>query len=371
MPLPRAPRFATRSLCALAIAGAPLAAQSSEVRGVVVDSASGVGISGVEVRVEGSALFAFTDLQGRFQVAGDLPRDGVLRVRRLGFVPRSLPFARADTLLHLGLAPQVRHLAAVVVRGERTKHTGRLAGYYERLEHRTVGQFITRADLEREKPPQLSDMLKRTLGVQMGRNRGSIMGSVRMRGRDCAPLIWLDGAALGGADVDIDAFSPESIEGIELYLGASSAPQRYQASRGQSECGTVLLWSRGPDTDPIRRGASVAPAELEALIAAHTVYAADEVDLPAALDSASLASVAYPPSLRAAGIGGLVVAEFVVDARGRVEEANFNILSATSPLLMAAVQDAIRAAAFRPALRAGQAVRQVVRQPFEFHPPPR
>jgi len=355
------------SLLALCPTATAQKAASRPITGVVTDSVAGVGINGAEVLLEGTSLRTVTGEQGMFRLEGTPEGDGTLRVRRLGFHPKSVLVRGAADHVQVQLSASVQMLASVIVRAERGRYTGRLAGYYERLERRTQGQFITRADLEREHPAQLTDMLQRSPGIRITRGRPGAQ-SVRMRGRDCRPLIWIDGAPMSAADVDLDSFSPESLEGIELYLGAASAPQRYQGPRGRSECGTVLLWSRGPDTDPIRRGAAASPTELEALVAAHTVYTADEVDLPAALDSASLPAITYPPSLRAAGVGGLVIAEFVVDARGRVEEENFNILSSTSPLLMAAVQDAIRGAAFRPALRGGQAVRQLVRQPFEFQP---
>jgi TonB family protein len=169
--------------------------------------------------------------------------------------------------------------------------------------------------------------------------------------------------------VDIDSFSPSSLEGIELYLGSTNAPSRYQAMRGKSECGTILLWSRGTDTEPKPASRGVTPTQLESLIASLSVFTSDEVDTTAALDTVATPPVPYPPSMRAAGINGLVVAEFVVDTTGGVEPDNFGIVEATDPLFADAVRDALRTAVFRPAVRRGRVVRQLVRQPFEFHAP--
>jgi TonB family protein len=169
------------------------------------------------------------------------------------------------------------------------------------------------------------------------------------------------------SDVDLDSFSPASLEEIELYLG-SSAPAAFVAARGQSECGTILLWSRGMDTEPRQGGYSVTPEELAALLESLSVFSSDQVETRAVLDAAGGWTVPYPPSLRASGTSGRVVAEFVVDTLGRVEQSHFGIVSSTHPLFSMAVRESAGSARFRPALRAGHRVRQLVRLPFDFHP---
>ncbi len=358
-------------LCAFGDARVALA-QGRALVGVVRDSARGLGIAGAEVRIDGTAFRALTDERGAFRFADGTATASTLSVRRLGFVPRVVPISAAESAasIEVALVSSAQPLAAVVVRAERTKYTGRLAGYYERLERRSIGTFITRSDLERERPSQITDMIQRAPGVNLARGRPGML-RVRMRGRDCSPLIWLDGAALSLGDVDLDAFSPASLEGVEMYLGAASAPQRYQAARGKNECGTILLWSRGPDTEPPIASRGMDPSELEALIATLSVFTAEQVDDPAVLDSATMPTVAYPPSLRATGMSGVVIAEFVVDTTGRVEAETFGAISATDPLFVASARAAVAGASFRPARRKGQRVRQLVRLPFEFTAPSR
>ncbi len=337
-----------------------------EISGTVADSASGVGIALVEVSLDGSTTKVLTDEHGAFRLAArDVPL--ALRIRRLGFEPRTIAVSAAQSRspLTIRLVPSTRYLDVVVVNAQRTKYTGRLAGYYTRLERRTQGVFITREDLEREHPTQLTDMLQRQPGVRITRGRPGAQ-SIRMRGRECRPLVWLDGTAMPAGDVDLDSFSPASLEGIELYLGAS-APAGFQAARGQSECGTVLLWSRGTDTEA-RRGSMATPAELEDLLQTLRVFTADQVDTPAALDPGAPWAVVYPPSLRATATSGRVVAEFVVDTLGRVESAHFGIVSSTDPLFSGAVRVSLASARFTPAVRRGRLVRQLVRLPFDFNP---
>lgn len=74
----------------------------------------------------------------------------------------------------------------------------------------------------------------------------------------------------------------------------------------------------------------------------------------------------YPEALRAAGVEGTVVAEFVVDTAGRVEPASVTLADGAHPPFAQAVRQALRAMRFRPAEVDGRRVRQRVRQPFAF-----
>lgn len=360
------------------IPGAGIAAQSAPVAvavplaGVVVDSLAGLGIAGAQLTIAGTSFSTTTDGRGAFRFTDGGGRALTIQVRRLGFRPGAVSVSAEprEQAIRVVLAPSVHAIAPVEVRADRTRYTGRLAGYYQRLERRTQGQFITRADIEREKPAQLTDMLQRTPGVRITRGRPGAQ-SVRMRGRDCRPMIWLDGAPMASADVDLDSFSPGSLEGIEMYLGSNTAPPRYQMARGQSECGTILLWSRSSDSDLHGPTASVSPETLELLIQSLSVFSSDEVDSPVSLEAWGVWEVPYPPAMRATGESGSVVAEFVVDTLGRVEREHFGIVSSSNPLFTEAVSDAMRTVVFRPAMRQGRRVRQLVRQPFDFVPPGR
>lgn len=75
---------------------------------------------------------------------------------------------------------------------------------------------------------------------------------------------------------------------------------------------------------------------------------------------------AYPSMERAAGITGEVVARFVVDTTGRVEQGSAEVLSETSPSFGAAVLNVLPRYRFTPARVQGRAVRQLVEQRFVF-----
>jgi TonB family protein len=356
----------TSASCATVVA-MPLRAQSPASVVGRVTAETGLGLTGADIAVSGTQLRATTDDRGEFRLPSVPAGIVEVRARRLGFRPDAVtitvPVSGTESVsIKLEVASQ--ELQPVFVRGQSVKYTGRLAGYYERLEHRNSGVFITRDQIERDNPRTLNQLLQRTPGITTLRQRDGSVG-VRMRDRTCAPLVWLDGSALPTGQVDLDTFEPSTLEGIELYLGSTGAPARYSWSRDLSNCGTILLWTRGSDTDvPHTRLSS--PSEIEALVASLAVYTADQVDRPAARDSAAALDIPYPPSLFAAHTRGTVVAEFVVDTEGHVEKSTFGIVASTHPLFADAVRTAILAATFRPAIRQGKAVRQLVHQPFEF-----
>jgi TonB family protein len=255
-------------------------------------------------------------------------------------------------------------LRPVIVRATAGRYTGRLAGFYERLESGLGGHFVTRDDIEQGNPRLLTDILRRVAGLEVLRGT-----RVRMRGRTCAPLVWLDGIAMPSGEVDLNSFPPSSIEGIELYLTASGAPQRYQGTVDRSRCGTILLWSRGPDTEMRRRPAPTPAQEFEQRYAHRDVFTAAEVDVAARRDTTSPLAVVYPPELFADRVGGSVVVEVVVDTAGRIEAGTFGILFSSHPLFARAVQDALHRAVFHAAVLDGRRVPQIVQIPFRFDPP--
>lgn len=340
---------------------------SGVVSGIVTDT-TGAPVTAAEVTMTGAVLRSVTDERGVFHLAGVPAGSAVLSIRRMGFAPSSISVTVSQANLrveglHVRLSPLPSVLSPVRVISRRADHTGRLAGYYQRLEKRGGGYFITRDQIDRENPRTLSQLLLHVPGIRPYKGRAGSQG-IRMRGRLCWPLVWIDGTPMPAGETDLDAFAPQTIHGIELYLGSTTAPTRFILGRVDNSCGTVVLWSRGPDTDPIT-SMHKPVLDLGRLLASRTVFTADEVDTPAELAQREL-SVGYPPSLFAAGVSGSVTAEFVVDEEGRVERETFGIVASPNPLFSEAVKVAVLGAVFTPARRNGTVVRQLVQQPFTF-----
>jgi hypothetical protein len=344
-----------------------IAQSSASLTGSVTDSA-GIGLSAATVTALDGSRQAITDERGEFRLDGLTPGPSEIRVRRLGFASNSqrLQLAVKDppTHVHITLALLPSALSPVVVQAKRVQYAGRLAGYYQRLERHSSGVFIDRAELDRRNYRSLSQLLSQSPGVNAGRIYAG-GGSVRMRGRSCRPLVWLDGVPMPAGEVDLDGFPVSTIQGVELYLGSTTAPTDYTMGQGQSSCGTILLWSRGPDTEPANVPKQ-ANTKVETLTEARSVYTADQVERQAQLVNVDSLSLTYPPALFAAGVEGSVMAEFVVDSAGAIEPETFSVVSFTHPLFVDAVSRALERAIYSPAVKGGHSVRQLVHQPFSF-----
>ena len=93
-------------------------------------------------------------------------------------------------------------------------------------------------------------------------------------------------------------------------------------------------------------------------------YDASEVETPVA--SVGVVYPEYPPALRASGIEGQVVAEFVVDENGRADRASLRIISATNDLFAESIRRALPRMRFKPARIGDRSVAQLVHQQFVF-----
>jgi len=74
----------------------------------------------------------------------------------------------------------------------------------------------------------------------------------------------------------------------------------------------------------------------------------------------------YPPTLRAAGVEGSVMAQVVINADGTAELGTLKVLKSSDPLFTDAVRMALAEMKFTPAMVKGRAVRQLTELPFDF-----
>ncbi|MGZ8494052.1 MAG: TonB family protein, partial [Gemmatirosa sp.] len=369
-------RLALASLAACLAAPGAARAQGDTTGTVsgIVRGPGGVSIVGAEVVLTpatppgGGTVFArrvFTDDAGRFRVGGLPNGRASVAVRRIGYRPmvRQLEVPIAEALaLALEAVPQT--MTTVVVRDRRVRHTGWAAQFYERRE-RGMGRYITKEDLDRRNAIRTTDVLRSVPGLTISSSgmRGS---AIRMRGARCDPLIWIDGTPALAGYLDVDNFQPNTLEGIEVYSGVSTVPVELRGPRGEETCGVIALWSRMPE--PRRRGPkkSYTADELAALVATATVYTADQVDQAAQPDSANPIAPYYPDALKRTRTAGEVLVEFVVDTAGVPELETVGIVAASHPAFALAARDAVGAARFSPAIRAGKPVRQLVQVPVRF-----
>jgi protein TonB len=95
------------------------------------------------------------------------------------------------------------------------------------------------------------------------------------------------------------------------------------------------------------------------------IHSAEQVD-KAAMMAPGAPTPAFPEVLRAAGLSGSVMMEFVVDTTGRVEPGSLRLVQADHELFALAVQAVIPRLRFLAAEVRGRKVRQLVRLPVRF-----
>lgn len=230
---------------ALALAAAPLPAQEAapivRVRGVVVDSA-GLAVGGAEVRAVGTALLILTSDSGVFRV--ELPAGPVVfAVRRLGYEPSTflatLRPGRTNGVT-LVLQAMAQALPGVLVAEEREQTW--LRTFNDRKDSQQ-GTFITRTDIEKSRARLTTDLLRRRApSVQVVMTRGGTR--VYMRGnsaRRCPPQLFVHTTPYSG---EVDDFSPDVVEAIEVYAGSAELPP--ELNIGRAVCGAIVIWTRDP-----------------------------------------------------------------------------------------------------------------------------
>lgn len=89
-----------------------------------------------------------------------------------------------------------------------------------------------------------------------------------------------------------------------------------------------------------------------------------QVDKPVA--PAGGCSPEYPAMLRAAGVEGTVLVQFVVGLDGRADPSTFKPLKTPHQLFTASIRRALACMRYTPAEVGGHRVRQLVQQPFQF-----
>ena len=175
-----------------------------------------------------------------------------------------------DTLtLTLNLVPAAPVLQSVVVRERATtQHTGKLAGFYARMETSPVppSSFVTRDEIDRMRPRQTSDLVK----VRGARATGCLTGKVYVDGVLTVSPVQVQSAAnilppigtiaQGGRQVPtrrqrttrirpeeaVDFLPPDQIAAMEIYRGAAEAPAEYNmtAASGMGSGCVILIWTR-------------------------------------------------------------------------------------------------------------------------------
>lgn len=222
--------------------------------GVVWREATQEGIAGAEVVLPKLKLTAVTDSNGVFRLLGVPPGTHDLTVRRLGYEAYTsrVGLIAGDTTRQLVYLRRVE-----VVQLDTVTTRARTTGIPEVDERRLmkVGSAIMREELDRKEASKLGDLIGDLPGVVVRRMRSGAAYALNNRGPNtvygsnpsCYVMIYLDDVPIysgnpGEQPLNLNDFTPKSLEAVEYFAGASQMPAKY--NRTGSVCGVLLLWTR-------------------------------------------------------------------------------------------------------------------------------
>jgi hypothetical protein len=228
----------------LVAGAAPGAAQQdtlARLTGTVSASNSGQPLAGVMVSVRGSGAFHVTDSTGTFTIVRLPPGRYMLRLAYQDRTSQDYEVVlQPGRTLELAILLDVGgvELAPIVVEAASQEWVLSLAGFYSRR-GRGFGRFVTRDDIERRNPANLSTLLAGS-GIVMRCIRTHCTPTRYSSGRRCAVAVFLDGLRV--EDYNIDLIPPEDVVGIEVYRQGADTPAEF--SRYSADCGAVLIWTK-------------------------------------------------------------------------------------------------------------------------------
>ena len=157
-------------------------------------------------------------------------------------------------------------------------------------------------------------------------------------------------------------------EAIGVPPPVNAPPVRAEDFGGRGTPGGVAGGTPPPPSPPSTGGTGTGGTGVDP----NQTYTASAVDRVAELrnrgDLATAMRRLYPTHLREAGVGGRVVAQFVVTADGRVDAGSVRIISSAHPDLGEQTRRAVADFRFRPAQKGNRNVRQLVQMAIDWQP---
>lgn len=242
-------------LFAVTLFSGELVSQSGGTVSGTVTAAGKIPLSQARVRVVGSSLTTVTRVDGVFEVAQIPPGRQTIEITMLGYTPKAIAIVIASgETLHLSFVLEPLALETVTVVADANFFPG-MRGFEER-KARGSGRYFTREDINLMQPRQLTDVLRRVPGMQIGSGREAFSGGspTAQTGRSisgsgshpCAMIYYVNGSPFPlSGDVSINHYvAPDDVAAIEVYTGSSQIPPQFNSSIYGSRCGVVAIWTR-------------------------------------------------------------------------------------------------------------------------------
>ena len=230
-------------------APAPGLDTTANFKGKVASSRTGKPISGARVSIPEIQYGAITNEEGNFTIRELPPGLYDVRVHYLGYSTNQRPIrlrpGRVTDATFL-LERDVLEVADLTVEVKQTNRSDPMREFKRRMK-RGFGEFITRQDIQERSPQHTSDLLRTVPGVSVGPVRfGRAKVTMRTSGRECRPVVFLDGVMT--RNYRVDNLQPEAIQGIEVYRRASETPAQFTMTN--SGCGVLVIHTRVGGTRP-------------------------------------------------------------------------------------------------------------------------
>jgi len=237
---------------------------------------------GCRSRARGHHGTSVTDQRGQFRLVGTEPGTGVLRVRSLGFGARTVALrdVTGDEPLRIALAPTFQPLAAVLVRGERTRYLRPARGLLSAAGAALLGTVHhAPRHAARESDATLPGIAARAGCIGRSGRWAQRCGEQRADAGHETARHWCGWTARRWAsgDVDVDSFSPSSPRRDR------AVSQRHEHAGAVSGVARPLrMWNDSPlvsrrDTEPRAVAEGVRPEQLEELISTLSIYTMAQV----------------------------------------------------------------------------------------------
>ncbi len=226
---------------------APMRRGSSMLSGMV-RNAQGEPLGGAQVMVWGSGITMTTSDDGRFTISNLPAGTQTVETRYVGFAPSRMAVDLASgrsVAVTITMSERADVLDEVMVYGMGRELANVLAGFDQRRKL-GFGSFITRADVERQRPLRFTDLLRRTPGLRIvstgGLDYDIVAAHGSMMGGACRPTIFINGVLLAnseGIDMMVD---PQEVAAVEIYNGVGETPPQFRGGM-KGECGSIAIWT--------------------------------------------------------------------------------------------------------------------------------
>lgn len=230
-------------LTALLALGAQAAAsaQTTTLRGRVVDSELGNPLAGATVRTQAGATFS-TDSFGRFEAAGVAGGHTEIRIELIGYTSGdfvlTLP-ASGTVQAEFALDFTGVNLPEIVVEARAEQLMPRYLDF-ERRRDRKLGAFLRWDELKKAGFASVGDALRTVRGVRISCVQEAFeCFAVMVRTPNCQPTWFIDG-------IEVHSFHENTpirdVYGIEVFRGVGEIPAEFAGSN--AACGVIAMWTK-------------------------------------------------------------------------------------------------------------------------------